>query len=282
MTSYPISLLINNPSIYINIDQKLIYNITKSQQTEFQSAMPYKQYKPDAALSPYIDAFWEVTSDESTSFTERIMPDCCIDIIINLGTDVMADGSGFIMKNEKAYLIGTMTRYKDTVREPGTRLIGIRFKPAGFVHFFNYAPLQELTDQTVEFEKSYIPSLDVISHDFTVGLNHFFLRKLSPRRDSIFHILEQVYKRRGQINVVELAKNNFMIARQLERIFIRCMGISPKSFINFVRYQSAIQNIRENYPAQSLVDLSFDCGYYDHAHLAKEIKKYSGMSPSQL
>jgi len=73
-----------------------------------------------------------------------------------------------------------------------------------------------------------------------------------------------------------------MIARQLERIFIRHMGISPKSFINFVRYQSAIQNIREHYPTQSLVDLSFDCGYYDHAHLAKEIKKYRGISPSQL
>ena len=56
--------------------------------------MPYKEFKPDPVLSPYIDAFWEVTSCESKSFTERIMPDCCIDIIINLGADVMADGSG--------------------------------------------------------------------------------------------------------------------------------------------------------------------------------------------
>jgi AraC-like DNA-binding protein len=244
--------------------------------------MPYKQFKPDPALSSYIDAFWEVTSDETTSFTERIMPDCCIDIIINLGTDVVADDSGVIMKNERAYLIGTMTRYKDTIREPGTRLIGIRFKPAGFVHFFKYGPLQEFTDKMVEFEKSYIPPFHSISHDFTGSLNHFFFKKLSPLRQSIFHILEQVYERRGQINVVELAKNNFMIVRQLERIFIQHIGISPKAFINFVRYQSAIQNIRENYPAQSLVDLSFDCGYYDHAHLANEIKKYCGVSPSQL
>jgi AraC-like DNA-binding protein len=244
--------------------------------------MPYKQFKPDVALSPYIDAFWEVTSDDSKSFTERIMPDCCMDIIMNLGTDVPADGSGFMMKNEKAYLIGTMTRYKDTIREPGTRLIGIRFKPAGFVHFFHYGPLQEFTDQTVEFEKKHTPPFNVISNDFTTSLNHFFLKKLSPRRQSIFHILEQVYERRGQINVVELAKNNFMIVRQLERIFMQHMGISPKAFINFTRYQFAMQNIRENYPAQSLVDLSFDCGYYDHAHLSNEIKKYSGVSPSQL
>jgi AraC-like DNA-binding protein len=244
--------------------------------------MSYKQFKPDAALSPYIDAFWEVTSDESKSFTERIMPDCCIDIIINLGTDVVADHSGLIMKNERAYLIGTMTRFKDTIREPGTRLIGIRFKPAGFVHFFKYGPLPEFTDTMVEFEKSHIPPFHLFSHDFTRSLNHFFFKKLSPLRQSIFHILEQVYERKGQINVVELAKNNFMIIRQLERIFIRHMGIPPKAFINFVRYQFAIQNIRENYPAQSLVDLSFDCGYYDHAHLANEIKKYSGVCPSQL
>jgi AraC-like DNA-binding protein len=245
-------------------------------------SMPYKQFKPDPALSPYIDAFWEVTSDETKSFTERIMPDCCIDIIINLGTDVIADNSGVVMKNDKAYLIGTMTRFKDTVREPGTRLIGTRFKPAGFVHFFKYGPLQEFTDQTVEFEQRQIPSFKLITKDFFGSLNHFFLRKLSPLRQTIFHILEQVYERKGQINVVELAKNNFMIVRQLERMFIQHIGISPKAFINFVRYQSAIQNIREHYPAQSLVDLSFDCGYYDHAHLANEIKKYSGVSPSQL
>lgn len=244
--------------------------------------MPYKQFKPDAALSPYIDAFWEVTSDESKSFTERIMPDCCIDIIVNLGTDVPADGSGLMMKNERAYLIGTMTRYKDTIREPGTHLIGIRFKPAGFVHFFKQGPLDELTDKVAEFEKKLIPPFNLFSNDFTGNLNQFFLKKFAPLRLSIFHILEQVYESRGQINVVELAKNNFMMVRQLERIFIRHMGIPPKVFINFVRYQFALQNIREKYPAQSLVDLSFDCGYYDHAHLANEIKKYSGVSPSQL
>jgi AraC-like DNA-binding protein len=244
--------------------------------------MPYKEYKPDPVLSPYIDAYWEVTSDEDKSFTERIMPDCCIDIIINLGADVAADESGMIMKNEQAYLIGTMTRYKNTIREPGTRLIGIRFKPAGFVHFFNQGPLQEFTDKTLEFEKKYIPPFHVFTNDFTSGLNHFFLKKFAPLRVSIFHILEQVYERRGQINVVELAKNNFMVVRQLERIFVQHMGISPKAFINFVRYQFAIQNIRENYPEQSLVDLSFESGYYDHAHLANEIKKYSGVSPSQL
>lgn len=73
-----------------------------------------------------------------------------------------------------------------------------------------------------------------------------------------------------------------MIVRQLERVFIQHIGITPKSFINFVRYQFAVQNIRENYSAQSLVNLSIDCGYYDHAHLSNEIKKYSGVSPSQL
>jgi hypothetical protein len=67
--------------------------------------MPYKQFEPQAVLSTYIDAYWEVTSDDSRSFTERIMPDCCVDIIINLGTDVRADDSGVIMKNKQAYLL---------------------------------------------------------------------------------------------------------------------------------------------------------------------------------
>ena len=33
---------------------------------------------------------------------------------------------------------------------------------------------------------------------------------------------------------------------------------------------------------RSLLDIAFECGFYDHSHLTNEIKKNTGFSPSEL
>jgi AraC-like DNA-binding protein len=60
------------------------------------------------------------------------------------------------------------------------------------------------------------------------------------------------------------------------------VGISPKEYINFVRYQFALQQIKQNNSQKSLLDIAIETGFYDHSHLTNEIKKYSGLLPSQL
>lgn len=244
--------------------------------------MSYQQFKPHPALSPYIDAYWQVTGEGTNSDTKRILPDCCVDIIVNLGANFVSDGTGFIMKNEKVYLVGTMTRYKETVREAGTYLIGARFKPAAFDHFYKFGPLSAFTDKIVEFNKEDIPTFTSLTNDFTNAFDHFFLERLSPAKHSIFPIMDEINSRIGKISVTELAKKHYTSVRQLQRLFKEHMGIGPKDFINFVRYQFAVQTIRECYSIKSLLEIAFDCGYYDHAHLTNEIKKYTGIPPSEL
>ena len=122
--------------------------------------MTYTQFKPDPILSPYIDAYWVVTGSKKTNdVAERIMPDGCIDIILNLGKDfhVETDGNFFLMKNRHAYLVGTMTRYKEiTCRGPrDTNLVGIRFKPAAFSLFsINILPCMRLPTRRLNLNKN--------------------------------------------------------------------------------------------------------------------------------
>jgi AraC-like DNA-binding protein len=49
-----------------------------------------------------------------------------------------------------------------------------------------------------------------------------------------------------------------------------------------VRYQSTFQKIRHNPANKSLLEIAFESGYYDHSHLTNEIKKYTGVAPTQL
>jgi AraC-like DNA-binding protein len=60
------------------------------------------------------------------------------------------------------------------------------------------------------------------------------------------------------------------------------IGISPKEYSNIVRFQYALSIIKKSGKNRSLSDIAFECGYYDHAHLTNEIKRNTGLSPSQL
>lgn len=244
--------------------------------------MAYNQFNPHPALANYIDAYWTATGDGNDLKTEKILPDGCVDIIFNLGADCKTDNSSFIMQNEKAYLVGTMTHFKETDFYPETNLLGIRFKPAAFSAFYKFSSLHELTDRTVEFEKALSPNLQKTVQYTASYLNYFFLNRLSKPRHVLLSVVSDIQNNKGQVNVNKLAQRHFTTVRQLERNFKEFIGISPKEFINLARYQFTLPMIKNNTSKRSLSDIAFDCGYYDHAHLTNEVRRYTGSTPSQL
>jgi len=244
--------------------------------------MNYHQFSPNCTLTNYIDAYWTARGDEKDLTTEKILPDGCIDIIFNLGENRKTDDNGFTMKNEEVYLVGTMARCKKTIMTSETNLLGIRFKPAAFSAFYRFNSLHEVTDQIVQLDKSFLPDIQKIRTDPTLYLNQFFIDKLLRPKHNLFKVIDDILKHKGQINLQLLALNHFSSIRQLERDFKKYVGISPKEFINLVRFQFALSVIKNNSLNRSLLDIAFECGYYDHSHLTNEVKRYKGISPSQL
>jgi AraC-like DNA-binding protein len=237
--------------------------------------MAYTSISPHPELASYIDAYWSVKGSGEENTTSRILPDGCVDIIFNIGED--ADS----MQSGRAYLVGTMTRPFDSEVTPGTRLLGIRFRPATFSAFYRFSSLHEITDDAVECEKGLAPALSVL-RDPVAGLNAFFLGKLSLPKHVLFPVLEDIHRHHGLVRVEELAKRHFITVRQLERNFKYHIGVSPKEFINQVRFRHALHVIRHKEPDDALADVADACGYYDHAHLTNEIRRYTGAPPVQL
>lgn len=121
--------------------------------------MTYSEVKPHPALMPYIDAYWTVISDGTTLHTSKILPDGCVDIILNLEGDYKTNKGVVLMKSETAYLIGTMTHFKEQITQSRTKLLGIRFKPASLSVFYKFSSLHEITDGNIEFEKGLCPDI---------------------------------------------------------------------------------------------------------------------------
>lgn len=229
--------------------------------------MSYQQYKPHPALHPYIDAYWTVRSGSQSS--TRILPDGCVDLICNLGSRVTSDNT--ILAPDNVYLVGTMTRFSETSSQPDSHLAGIRFKPGAFALFYNH-PLHEAADQCIEFRDRSL--LDV------KDLDQYFLNKQKHKTNAILPIIRDIITHNGNTKVSTLTKKHFITERQLERNFKQYTGISPKAFSNIIRFRSVINQIRHN--TESLETIAFRNGYYDHAHLTHEIKKYTGYTPIQL
>lgn len=244
--------------------------------------MEYKETKPCTELEPFIHSFWEMKGGEHDRQWERNFPDGCAGLVLNLGDTCITDNGSITMEFGKTYVVGAMTSFKDSFVDNNTHLLGVCLKPATFSNFYNYAPQNELTNNTVEFDKTHSFNIDGILKNPANYLNQFYTDRIRKRDNQLQSILEDIHNSNGQLTIYELARRNYKTIRQLERNFRTYIGISPKEYSNIIRFQNALTVIKKADNKRSLLDIAFECGFYDHSHLANDIKRNTGLAPTQL
>jgi AraC-like DNA-binding protein len=184
------------------------------------------------------------------------------------------------MKSEKTYLVGTMTKYKETDMDNNTKLLGVRFKPGAVSAFFKFGSLSEITNQTIELGKYLCLDLGKLIKSPFELLNQELVRNLNKPNLYLLTQIQTIKKSKGQITIPALASIHCTTVRQLERNFKEHLGITPKEFVNLVRYQNAMKAIEQRKPDESILSIAFDFGYYDHSHLTNDFKRYIGCAPT--
>lgn len=244
--------------------------------------MQYKKIKPCKELEPFIHFYWELKENLIEKQWERVFPDGCAGILINLGNKCLTDNGLFSMESGKTYVVGAMNTFKDSCIDSETHLAGVCLKPATFSNFYSYASQNELTNATVEFEKgksfNVEKTLDNPFHYF----DQFFSDRLKNKNIRLQEVLNHIHSTNGKVSINELAKINCTTVRQLERNFKKLIGLSPREYSNIIRFQYAMSLIKNSYQNRSLLEIAFECGYYDHSHLTNEIKRNTGLAPSLL
>ena len=79
------------------------------------------------------------------------------------------------------------------------------------------------------------------------------------------------------IDLVDVAAYSGVSRRQLERLFLNFLGITPSRFYLKVRLERAKQLLRQT--TCSIVDISSICGFESTAHFNRTYKKYMSLSP---
>lgn len=96
-----------------------------------------------------MECFWTLESDAPPKNPERILPDGCVELILNFGAEFSEHCEDQCPLQPRNFLVGQMTRPIVISPTGAVQLIGIRFHPGGTSPFFG-VPLHEITDQVVE------------------------------------------------------------------------------------------------------------------------------------
>jgi AraC-like DNA-binding protein len=244
----------------------------------------WKEYKPHQALIKYIDVYWaSSTNSLYIPSPKKIFPDGSNELFANTGNNTLYLNGTIALKPGIIYLGGTLTEAANFSGIPNSNFYGIRFKPGGFNAFFKF-PLHEITGQFIELQIKDLNFIFNCENPLTTRteLDTFFLQRLSATNEKFFSIAHDLHLTSGDITVDDLSKRHEIGFRSLERLFKSNVGISPKELAKIIRFQAALKRLKSKTFDESFLNLAFELGYYDHAHLAKELKRLTGLTPSQL
>ncbi|MGY6650487.1 AraC family transcriptional regulator [Wenyingzhuangia sp. IMCC45574] len=248
--------------------------------------LSYKEYIPSKNLNSIVDTIWIATNNGKET-ESIILPDGCVDIVFDLDKQTQ-----FNSRNE-IRVSGMMTKFKRVVSKKNSETLGVRFKTGQFNSISNI-PLSEIKNTAIsasnlfpKLNNSFLEELiEKKCHSEKVQLIRSFLTSEINWTTKDFNklehsVCESICANYRELDLSLIAKNHCISLRQLERRFKTIVGITMKEYHSIIRFNKAKNSIIEN-PNLSLLNIAFDNGYFDHSHLAKEIHRMSGLTPSEL
>ncbi len=238
----------------------------------------YVERPPCAALAPFVQCYWALTGEVSSPRGYRVLPDGCIDLLLELGASTRR---GF-------RVVGAMQHAEVVPLVGEVCSIGIRFRPGGAHPFLRFG-LEALTDGDLMLEALWPREAREWGErlEETRGLQArlalldtlLLERLVSPARDALLaQGVGLILAARGRLRVRDLEERLGLGARQLERRFRAAVGLSPKVLCRVARMQHAAE-LLERWPNAGGAELALAAGYYDQAHLGREFRALTGLSP---
>jgi len=96
--------------------------------------------------------------------------------------------------------------------------------------------------------------------------------------EALFTFLKEEKYNLKELSFYDMAKVMNMNPYYFHRIFSKSIGLTPQTFINFLRVSKATKLLQDY---DSLAHVALECGFYDQAHFTKEFKKYHGITPTR-
>lgn len=251
--------------------------------------MIYRVFPPPPRLARHVECIWYLRKRADASAPpDRILPDGCMELIFNLRTPfAQADAAGRFLRQPPAMLVGQISRFVLLQPAADIEVLAVRFKPAG-AHAFFPLDLDEFTDRYValeQFDRGWCelaqrigdaPTLAARVRIIEAGLLRHF--DADPHRSArMATAIDWLQTAEAPPAIDAVAQAIGVSARQLERMFRREVGLTPKHFARLARFRRMLGVLDRADPQWA--DLAARAGYSDQPHLVREFREFAGLAP---
>jgi AraC-like DNA-binding protein len=248
---------------------------------------------PREPLAAHIAGLWFQESLLSLHARERVLPDGCCELIINLQEDRLdierGEKSGDFEVVSGSLLYGPHTRPFIINRSRPTSILGVHFHPGGLFPFINM-PTDSLHNQVVTLEAIWgVQGRDLrerLLEAFSLGerfrlIERFLLEKwqLSYTSHTAVMWSLNLLRTAPHQKIKNVVEQSGLSERRFSQIFREQVGMPSKRYQRLQRFQAALHMIDQKEQVD-WADLAASCGYFDQAHFVHDFRSFSGFTPS--
>lgn len=234
------------------------------------------EHLPLRELRPFIESIWY--SDPTDEVAFDIVPDGCVDVCFVLSE-----------QDPRVLLFGTTTQTSCYEMDAGVPYFGARFRP-GKASLFVRECIADLTDTQLRIDRFLGSSAEefLVAGSFASRrgrLESLLISALSRANVEaakvVAYAISQINARHGDIRVRDVASTCNLSERQLERLFVERVGLSPKLYARIQRFRSVLNHLDDPADQQPrIADVAALYGYTDQSHLIRDFKKFAHQLPA--
>mgnify|MGYP001117448819 CR=1 FL=1 len=243
------------------------------------------RFEPGPRTKDFVDHYWAVRYDlpAGMSYTQTVLS------YPNVHLAFEQDEAG-----RRALVYGIPRRPFVRELKGAGRVLGVRFRAGGFFPWWRN-DVALLTGRTVAASEVFGKDADgwadavldagekgddAAMAQVAEAIVSARLPDPDARVELAARIVREAMEDREIVKVEQLAERFEMAVRQLQRLFRRYVGVSPKWVIKRFRLQEAAELLEQD-ASTSLTELAARLGYFDQAHFIKDFKAVLGRTPEE-
>jgi len=248
-------------------------------------------YSAQASLRPYVRRILHGSSDRPVKESFLIPPTGSLYLTLIFGDPLYIRlGEGGYRRAPRLFVGGQVRQVlPECLADGRVDMLGTEFTPSGFYRLFQvdccrltdrFTDLSELLPEVShELEALVLGVSDVASR---LGRLQGYLQNRvadaveTPYVDLALDVIE---RHDGRIGVEALARKVCISPRQLQRRFLKCVGVGPKHYAKAVQIKHAFAAL-QSCDTGELQSIAHAAGYYDQAHFIHDFQRLVGRNPA--
>ncbi|OBA74732.1 AraC family transcriptional regulator [Mycobacterium sp. 1554424.7] len=249
-------------------------------------------YRPPPPLSDYVEFFghWR---HSGPSYRSRALPRGAVTIVLDVGRrqqlDFYAADGRTRLRVPPALVIGPHSGSYISDIAADEPVMAIHFRPGGAYPFLGI-PLGELEDAGVGLDDIWgrggtelherLAEAPSAAAGFGV-LEEFLLNRarLSVRRHPGVAVAMEAIEADPSRQMADVRRLAGLSTKRMIALFRAEVGLAPKAYARVRRLQAVLRQLGGD--AAGGADIAADTGFFDQAHLVREFRSFTAMTPTQ-